>query len=70
MSTSVEFLTRREAARRLGCSPHTLTRRTQRGELPAYLDPADRRRLLIRADDLEAFARPRPLREEAPPMAS
>ena len=55
-----EFLTRREAARRLGLSPHALTRRTKRGELPVYRDPADYRRLLIRVDDLEAFARPRP----------
>ena len=65
-----EFLTCREAARRLGVSGHLLTRRTRRGELPVYRDPVDHRRHLIRRADLEAFARPRPLREEAAPMAS
>ncbi len=52
------YLTTDELARRLGVSERTLFRRLQ--EIPTYSNPADRRRILIAAEDAERLGEPTP----------
>ncbi len=54
------FVAVAEAARRLGVGPRTLRRRLRSGELATWGDPLDRRRILLRVDDLDGFGDPRP----------
>ena len=64
-----EFLTFAQAAKRLGIAEMSLRRRCWRGEFTLWQDPADHRRRLIRADDVDRYLVPRPLprrREEVP----
>ena len=67
-----DFVAVAEAARRLGVAPKTLRRRIRSGALATWGDPLDRRRILVRVDDLDRFGAPRPRtphREEAPAVA-
>jgi excisionase family DNA binding protein len=65
-----EFVSMNEAARRLGVSDFLLRRRVADGSLDAWLDPLDRRRRLLRREDIERLATHRPLapRKEQTPM--
>lgn len=56
-----DFVSVREAARRLGCSPPTVDRLIAAGELPAFRPPTDLRRRLVRVADLEPLKLPRPI---------
>jgi len=60
MTATTEFVPARMAARLLGVSGHTLRKRLNSGDLPAFVDPLDHRRRLVRLDDLEAFRQPKP----------
>lgn len=62
MDRSQGFLSLPETAAELGLSELAVRRRVQEGRLPAYRNPADRRRYLIRRSDLAAFLRPEPIR--------
>ncbi len=68
MGTRIEFVPMKEAAARVGLSELALRRRVQEGRLPAYENPVDRRRYLIRLADLDRFLEPKPVghpRQEA-----
>ena len=54
-----EFATIREAATELGLTEVAVRKRIARRSLPAYVDPLDQRKRLIRRDDLAAFREPR-----------
>jgi excisionase family DNA binding protein len=54
-----EFMTLEEAADLLQVSRFTLWRLLKEGKLPAYQSEADRRRKLVRREDVEALKRPR-----------
>ena len=56
-----DYISVREAARYLGCSPPTIDRLIAAGELPAFRPPTDLRRRLVRVADLEAVKLPRPI---------
>ena len=51
---SDEFLTLTEAAKQLGCSRMTMSRRVEEGQFSSFTDPMDRRRVLVRRDDIAA----------------
>ena len=53
-----EFLAMPEAAMLLGMSELSLRRRVRAGKLPVYRSKIDRRRYLIKADDLADFRQP------------
>jgi excisionase family DNA binding protein len=44
-----------EAAAASGITPRTIRRRVANGEIPAVIDPRDRRRKLIRITDLRRY---------------
>jgi len=56
------------AARRVGISRVTLRDRVRSGEVPAYVDPRDRRFTLVKVADVDRLRQPRP-REEAAAVA-
>ena len=56
---SDEFMTLQEAAEALKVSRFTLWRLLKDGKLPAYQSEADRRRKLVRREDVEAMKQPR-----------
>jgi excisionase family DNA binding protein len=56
-----EFVTMGEAARTLRVHPMTLSQRIARGQIRAFIDPHDRRRRLIRKEDLDAALCPIPV---------
>ena len=56
-----DYVSIKEAARKLGCSPPTVDRLVESGELVAFRPPTDLRRRLVRVADLEAVKRPRPI---------
>ncbi len=56
---SGEFMTLQEAADELQVSRFTLWRLLKDGKLPAYQSEVDRRRKLVRREDVEALKRPR-----------
>ena len=58
---SSAYVSLAEAARRFNVSEFTLRARLRAGELPAYANPLDRRRILIPVADLEKYATPRPV---------
>lgn len=62
-----EFITLQEAEAILGVSRFTIWRLIKDGELTAYQAPADRRRKLVRREDVEALATPR---EISPKLAA
>ncbi len=55
------FLAMPEAAMLLGMTELSLRRRIRAGELPVYRSRVDKRRYLIRADDLDGFRQPEPV---------
>lgn len=59
-----EFLCLGDAARQMKTSRTLLFRRIRSGELPAFEDPLDRRRRLIRVADLESLRHPRAANRE------
>jgi len=66
------FVTLGIAAAQAGISRNTMRDRVRSGELPAFADPRDRRRVLLRTADVLAMATPRPLpapREEVAAVA-
>ncbi len=56
-----DYVSIKEAARKLGCSPPTVDRLIAAGELVAFRPPTDLRRRLVRVGDLEALKLPRPI---------
>ncbi len=68
MTTDPEFVPLGIAARRVGISRVTLRDRVRSGEVPAYVDPGDKRFTLVRVADVDRLRTPRP-REEAPAVA-
>ena len=56
-----QFITLQEAEQLLEVSRYTIWRLIRDGELPAYQAPADRRRKLVRRQDVEALMRPKEL---------
>lgn len=52
------FITAKEAAGVIGCHPAQVTRRVQRGELVAIVDPRDRRKRLIEREAVEQILAP------------
>ncbi len=55
------FVTLGQAASSLGISDFALRDRLARGELVAYENPLDRRSRLLRLEDLQEYATPRPI---------
>ncbi len=53
-----------KAAKRLGIAPTTLRMAIQRGELPAFRQPLDRRIRLVRIADVDALVNARPVEEK------
>jgi len=69
---SPEFVTLGTAAAQAGISRTTMRDRVRSGELPAFADPRDRRRVLLRTADVARLSTPRPIatpHEEALAMA-
>ena len=64
------FVTLAEAAGRLGISGRSLRRRILAGELTAWTCPRDRRTKLVKADDVERLATPRPIAPAQQPAAA
>jgi len=58
MRTAERFITAKEAASVIGCHPAQVTRRVQRGELVAIVDPRDRRKRLIERAAIERLLAP------------
>jgi excisionase family DNA binding protein len=56
-----EFITLQEAERILEVSRFTIWRLIRDGELVAYQSPADRRRKLVKRQDVESLKRPKAL---------
>ena len=44
-----------QAAKAAGMTPRTLRRRLAQGDIPAYVDPSDKRRKLVRVADLKRY---------------
>ena len=59
-----ELLSITEASRRLSVPRTVLSRRVHAGRIPAYVDPRDARKTLLKAADLEAFRPDRPLQRK------
>ena len=53
-----------EAQRRLRTSKNTVARLVREGALTIYLDPLDRRKKLVRADEVERLRQPTRLPQE------
>ncbi len=56
-----EFISLQEAAEVLEVSRFTLWRLIRDGQLTAYQSSSDRRRKLVRREDVEALKQPRPV---------
>ncbi len=59
-----------EAARRAGCSQPTLRRLVRSGQIPAYINPLDRRLVLVRVADVESLSAPRRFDPKEQPMTA
>ena len=59
-----ELLSITEASRRLDVPRTVLSRRVRTGRIPAYVDPRDGRKTLIRLADLDVFRPDRPLQRK------
>ena len=57
---AIEFLTMAEAREYLGVSKPKMWRLVRDGVLPTYEDATDKRKKLIRKDDLDRLRQPRP----------
>lgn len=49
------YVTVAEAAERVGVSEPTMRRRIRNGAIPAYRDPADHRRRLVKVREVDAY---------------
>jgi excisionase family DNA binding protein len=56
----IEYLTMTEAREYLGVSKPKMWRLVKQGVLPAYSDPLDKRKRLVRKDDIEKLRLPQP----------
>jgi len=56
-----EYVTMAEAQRILGISRQKIWRMVKDGELAAYQDPKDKRKKLVRRNDIDEVGRVRPL---------
>jgi excisionase family DNA binding protein len=63
MSTN-EFLDVEQAAELLGVTRFTISRLIRAGELPTYVSPLNRRKKLLRREDVEALRQPVPIEPE------
>lgn len=63
MVTPKGFLTLDEAAEKLGCTPYRVQMLLVNGSLTRHVSAADRRRVLIAAEQVEDLRRPTPLPE-------
>ena len=58
---AIEYLTMTEAREYLGISKPKLWRLVRDGALPVYSDALDKRRRLVRKDDIEKLRSPKPI---------
>ena len=56
----VEFLSMKEAQEYLGVSRMKMWRLVKQGIIPAYSDSLDRRKRLVRKEDIEKLRQPQP----------
>jgi excisionase family DNA binding protein len=59
-----EFLDVEQAAELLGVTRFTISRLIRAGELTTYVSPLNRRKKLLRRDDVEALRQPVPIAPE------
>jgi excisionase family DNA binding protein len=64
------YLTLAEARTRLGVAKATITRMVQDGRLPTFDHPRDRRVSLVKIEDVERLAQPRPRTAQEAPESS
>jgi excisionase family DNA binding protein len=69
MSTN-EFLDVEQAAELLGVTRFTISRLIRAGELTAYVSPLNRRKKLLRRNDVEALRQPVPVELEGTKKAA
>jgi excisionase family DNA binding protein len=62
MSTD-QYLGITEAADHLGVSRYTMWRLVRKGEIPTFVSPLNRRKKLVRRDDVEQLKLPVPVHE-------
>ena len=55
-----EFLLLKDAMKYLGISKAKIWRLVKEGALPTYSDPLDKRKRLVRKEDIEKLRQPRP----------
>lgn len=64
MEVTEEFVSLRGAARHCGCTPRTIRKVVQRGDLETFRDPLRPRVHWVRVADLEALRQRRPAGSE------